>query len=398
MTKSNARGAPTQADEFTLPFHPIANVFPLMTGTEFDELVADIKAHGLNEPIVTFQDKILDGRNRARACAEAGVKPRYHLFASNEADARAHVISANIRRRHLDPAAKRKFLKKVIAWTPETSDRQLGKQLGVDHKTIAKARKEGESTGDVSPVGKRTGRDGRTRRQPIKKKKAADKSTGALVWKHNTTTRKSEAKTSDGFYEAGKIGPYHSGDNPYETFFTPKNKPAVHLADSASLKAAKDLAQAHHEWGEPAPAPAPAPAAAPGSFERWQAQAAAAAEATAPVTTDAPASVTAEPAAGEKPTYRELELKIVGLESEIEDLKKAPPGNVSLIDAVKAVIDSDASEWGPLADIRPRIIKDMKPLLADLRKFAAPAQSSTEAPPSNLNGKWQITPKKYVNG
>jgi hypothetical protein len=57
-----------------LKFHPLADIFPLMEGAEFDELVADIKVNGLHEPITLFEGKILDGRNRYRALRAIGVK------------------------------------------------------------------------------------------------------------------------------------------------------------------------------------------------------------------------------------------------------------------------------------------------------------------------------------
>ncbi|MCD6295935.1 MAG: ParB N-terminal domain-containing protein, partial [Deltaproteobacteria bacterium] len=53
-----------------MEFHEIANMFPLMEGTEFDALVTDIKENGLLEPIWLYENKILDGRNRYRACQE----------------------------------------------------------------------------------------------------------------------------------------------------------------------------------------------------------------------------------------------------------------------------------------------------------------------------------------
>ncbi len=59
------------------PFHPVANLFPLLDGNDFRELKRDIREQGLCGPIWTYKGQIIDGRNRSRACADLGIEPTY---------------------------------------------------------------------------------------------------------------------------------------------------------------------------------------------------------------------------------------------------------------------------------------------------------------------------------
>jgi ParB-like chromosome segregation protein Spo0J len=80
--------------------HASAELFPAMDEETFKELVEDIKANGLRHPIVTFEGCILDGVNRYQACAVAGVEPTTTPYLGD--DALGYVVSANLRRRHLN--------------------------------------------------------------------------------------------------------------------------------------------------------------------------------------------------------------------------------------------------------------------------------------------------------
>jgi hypothetical protein len=98
----------------SLQFHPLADIFPLMEGAEFNELVADIKANGLCECIVLYDGMILDGRNRYRACLKAGFEPVTIDGGKLIKNPAAYVISANIHRRHLTAEQKRELIAKLI--------------------------------------------------------------------------------------------------------------------------------------------------------------------------------------------------------------------------------------------------------------------------------------------
>ena len=82
-------------------FHPAADIFPLMQGEAFESMVADIRDHGLIEPIWLFNGKIIDGRNRYRACLEASVGPRFRQYEGPAEWIVQFILSENLERRHL---------------------------------------------------------------------------------------------------------------------------------------------------------------------------------------------------------------------------------------------------------------------------------------------------------
>jgi len=108
---------------------------------------------------------ILDGRNRYRACLDAGVEPTFRPFCGD--DPAAYVISANIHRRHLTAEQKRELIATVIKATPDKSDRQIAETVKASPTTVGTVRAEIEATGDVSRLDTRT--DSRGRQQPARK-------------------------------------------------------------------------------------------------------------------------------------------------------------------------------------------------------------------------------------
>jgi hypothetical protein len=86
-------------DDAALKYHPFANIFPLLVGPEFNAMVESIREKGLLEDIIKLDGKILDGRNRARACRVAGVEPTYSDYTGD--DPLGFVLAKNVTRRQL---------------------------------------------------------------------------------------------------------------------------------------------------------------------------------------------------------------------------------------------------------------------------------------------------------
>ncbi len=80
--------------------HPAAELFPMMEEQQIKEMADDIRLNGLREPITMCEGKVIDGRNRLKACGRVGVDPSFVELPPGESPA-AFVWSKNYTRRHL---------------------------------------------------------------------------------------------------------------------------------------------------------------------------------------------------------------------------------------------------------------------------------------------------------
>jgi len=111
-----------------MKFHPVAELFPLMSDEEFAGLCADIEANGLRSEIWTYEGKIIDGRNRFNACTKAGVEPRYREW-NGAGSLVSFVVSLNLNRRHLSESQRAMVAQKMA--------QMMASQEETPHQTAA---------------------------------------------------------------------------------------------------------------------------------------------------------------------------------------------------------------------------------------------------------------------
>ncbi len=130
------------------PIHPAANLFPMLPDEELHALADDIKENGLQQPIVMFGARLLDGRNRWRACELAGVEPKLKDWSGD--DPIAYVVSLNLKRRHLDESQRAMVAARIATMRrgdnqhteiSGTSQRSAADLLSVSEDSIGFARK-----------------------------------------------------------------------------------------------------------------------------------------------------------------------------------------------------------------------------------------------------------------
>ena len=171
MPPHNAKSPACHASSWrdTLPVHPAAELFPLMSPDELRELGADIvKKNGLVAPIALWRRnpneplQLLDGRNRLDAI---------ELVTGRTVEVGAPSLMAGDFLATDKSEQKRELIAKLLKAQPETSDRQIAETVKASPTTVGTVRAEMEAKGDVSKLDTR--QDSKGRRQPASKRKRA---------------------------------------------------------------------------------------------------------------------------------------------------------------------------------------------------------------------------------
>jgi len=140
-----------------LEIHPAAELFPMMSETEFEAMKEDIRLHGQNDDVLIWNGQLLDGRNRLRACVELGIEPGWSELPKT-LDPVAWVLSHNLHRRHLSTAQRAMVATNLAtllngqqkresdaAGIQAASQIEAAKQLHVSRDSVQKARKVKEN-------------------------------------------------------------------------------------------------------------------------------------------------------------------------------------------------------------------------------------------------------------
>ncbi|PLW80769.1 hypothetical protein C0585_01040, partial [Candidatus Woesearchaeota archaeon] len=113
---------------FDLESHKFADIFPMVEGVQAEQLKMDIKENGLIQPVVLFEGKILDGRNRYRASMELGITPKFEEYKGEKP--LEYVISGNLKRRHLTADQRAVIAQEVMPMLEEEAKKRQATSTG----------------------------------------------------------------------------------------------------------------------------------------------------------------------------------------------------------------------------------------------------------------------------
>ena len=126
-----------------MEYHLYCLLVPQGTQQMISDLADSIAEVGLQEEIVTYEGRILDGRNRYLACKQAGVEPIFVEFNPNQHgdNPLQFVINKNFHRRHLTDhqrtvIAQQVWQKMKEGEVPDATMKRIAKMFDVSERTM----------------------------------------------------------------------------------------------------------------------------------------------------------------------------------------------------------------------------------------------------------------------
>jgi ParB-like chromosome segregation protein Spo0J len=158
---------PTRTTRAKVRYQPVLNL-PKLPYDQFMALRDNIAVNGVLVPILTDGGRpvcrIIDGGYRRAIADELGYEcPEFVQEGLTEEEMRTLARALNLARRQLTPEQKRQLIADQLLETPGRSNRWVGKQLGVNHHTVAGVRAEMEATGRCAQFERTVGSDGKYR-------------------------------------------------------------------------------------------------------------------------------------------------------------------------------------------------------------------------------------------
>jgi ParB-like chromosome segregation protein Spo0J len=164
--------------------HPLSEIFPSLSGKQWDEFKADIEANGQREPILTVCDGqtrwIVDGKNRYRAVTELGKTPIFEEW-DKQGSLVELVCSRNLHRRDLTPSIRAQLALDLMpffekeAMATKNANLKIGKNPNVSRKGHVAT--SGNSSENAAAV---VGASGRTVRRAARVAEAAPEKADAI--------------------------------------------------------------------------------------------------------------------------------------------------------------------------------------------------------------------------
>lgn len=151
-----------------LPGNQDSVSLPEATQEEYEALRTSIAKYGPQQPVIVDEvGTIISGRLRKRACTELGIScPAITIAGLTSQQKEQLAFELDHCRKNVTVEGKRRLARMLLLQSPATSDRDIGRAAGLDHKTVGKLRRGLEAGGEIPQVELRQGGDGKRYRFP----------------------------------------------------------------------------------------------------------------------------------------------------------------------------------------------------------------------------------------